>query len=308
MSREAAPIHLKLPATSANLGPGFDALGLALDFALHVEADVATNTTITATGRNTDTIQRLDDSLLLATYRDILTQRGITAPELTLTLHNDIPLGMGCGSSAAALVAGVALAAHFGHLHWSPHDILTEASRREGHPDNVAACVLGGLTASAMQLAPDGTATVQAATLPIPTAWPILVALPQSSLSTHTARALLPDHYTKPDAIANVQAVALLTTAFATGRSDLLRTAMADRMHQPYRAAACPLLPALLPLAGTPGILGVALSGAGPSVLLVLDTEASLDHADQQVHSRATHAGLAITLLRTSIAPAATLS
>lgn len=299
-------VRLRLPATSANLGPGFDALGLAFDFALQVEATIADATTIYATGRNVDVIERQDDSLLLATYRDVLSEQHRTAPHLALSLHNDIPLGMGCGSSAAALVAGVALANHFGELGWSRDAILTEASRREGHPDNVAACVLGGLTASAMQTEA-GTVTVQAATVPIHTAWPILVAMPQSSLSTKTARALLPESYSKTDTIANVQAVALLTAAFATGRGDLLRYAMQDRMHQPYRSAACPLLPALLPLAGTDGILGVALSGAGPSVLLALDTTADPESIQHRVQSRATDAGLPIEIVSTTIGAAALL-
>ena len=103
-------VTLRLPATSANLGPGFDALGLAMDFALHVDAVEATETTIRATGRNVETVERMDDSLVLETYRSVLRERGVRAPELQLTLRNEIPLGMGCGSSAAALVAGVALA------------------------------------------------------------------------------------------------------------------------------------------------------------------------------------------------------
>lgn len=300
-------LRLRLPATSANLGPGFDALGLALDFALHIEATPADVTTIHATGRNVDVIQRLNDSLLLATYQDVLAEQHRAAPHLALKLHNDIPLGMGCGSSAAALVAGVALANHFGELGWSRDAILTEASRREGHPDNVAACVLGGLTASAMQIHVEGGVTVQAATIPIHTAWPILVAMPQSSLSTKTARALLPEFYSKSDTIANVQAVAMLTAAFATGRGDLLRHAMQDRMHQPYRSVACPLLPALLPLAGTEGILGIALSGAGPSVLLVLDIGADRESIQQRVKARASDAGLPIETVLTTIGSVASL-
>jgi homoserine kinase len=101
--------------------------------------------------------------------------------------------------------------------------------------------------------------------------WNLLLALPPASLSTSKARALLPDHYTREDTVANIQATALLVSAFALRRGDLLSAAMKDRVHQPYRMEACPLLARLLPLAGTPGILGVALSGAGPSVLLIVE-------------------------------------
>ncbi len=303
----AAPVRLRLPATSANLGPGFDALGLALGFALHLQASPAETTTIRASGRNNDVISRLEDSLILDTYRDVLATQGQVAPQLALTLQNDIPLGMGCGSSAAALVAGVSLAVHFGRLQWSRHQILAEASRREGHPDNVAACVLGGLAASAMHTSVTGEAAVRAVSLPPHTLWKILLAIPASSLSTKTARALLPDTYSRADVTANLQAVALLTAAFTAGRGDLLAAAMADRIHQPFRSPVCPLLPALLPLAGNNGILGVALSGAGPSVLLILDQDADTHDVQHRVKTQAKVAQQTIQCLLTTIGPAADL-
>jgi homoserine kinase len=163
------------------------------------------------------------------------------------------------------------LANHFGELGMSRDEVMTEASRREGHPDNVAACVLGGLTASAMS-AGKVTAVSFGAELP----WRLVLALPPASLATSAARALLPDHYSRADAVANVQATALLVAAFALGRRDLLLAGTQDRMHQPYRAAACPLLDRLLPLAGTNGIVSVTLSGAGPSVLLLLEENAKI--------------------------------
>jgi len=260
-------LKLRLPATSANLGPGFDALGLAMDFALEIEARESERFSITSTGRNTAQTGDVDDSLVLETYRSVLDGQGIDAIPLHLDLHNEIPLGMGCGSSAAAIVAGVMLASHFGGLGWSKHKVLTEASFREGHPDNVAACVLGGLTVSLMT----AEGEVDALSIKPPVDWPLLVVMPDSSLSTKKARAMLPESYSKADTIANVQRVAMLTAAFAEGRSDLLARAMEDRMHQPYRSPACPLLPLLLPVAGGDGVLGVALSGAGPSVLLIVE-------------------------------------
>ncbi len=105
--------------------------------------------------------------------------------------------------------------------------------------------------------------------------WSLLVALPSASLATEKARALLPPTYSRADAVANIQSTALLVAAFALDRGDLLRTAMQDRIHQPYRMEACPLLPRLLPLTGHPGVLGVALSGAGPSVLIIAESDAA---------------------------------
>jgi homoserine kinase len=264
-----APLHLRLPATSANLGPGFDALGLAMALHLTIDARIADSAAfhIDATGRDAAACSAVENNLILTTYVDILANLGKLSPRLHLQLKNEIPLGMGCGSSAAALLAGVMLANHFGQLGWTPQQILAEACRREGHPDNVAACFHGGMTVSAMK---DGS--VKTATYTDHLNWNISLALPSASLSTSKARALLPDRYSREDTVANIQATSLLVSAFALRRSDLLASAMQDRIHQPYRMEACPLLARLLPLSGTPGILGVALSGAGPSVLLFTDS------------------------------------
>ncbi len=273
------PFHVRLPATSANLGPGFDTLGLAMALYLTIDATPAEEFHIAATGRNAEECARLEDNLILTTYMDVLANAGILAPHVHLKLHNEIPLGMGCGSSAAALLVGILMANHFGSLAWTDQQILEEACRREGHPDNVTACYLGGMTASA--ITDEGLVT---ATFGHDLKWNLLLALPTASLSTKKARALLPAHYSREDAVANIQSTALLVAAFAQNRPDLLRTAMRDRLHQPYRAKACTLLPLLLPLAKLPEVLGVALSGAGPGVLLIVADPSPLkldDHIRQ---------------------------
>jgi homoserine kinase len=263
-------IFLKLPATSANLGPGFDALGLAMSFYLTIDAAIASDGqfAIEATGRDAELCGRLDGNLILDTYTSVVRNAGKIPVALHLRLHNEIPLGMGCGSSAAALLAGVLLANHFGDLGMTGHRAMEEACRREGHPDNVAACWLGGMTTSASKLPGSGSEFV-AASFAAPREWGLMLAIPGAGLATTKARALLPESYSKADAVLNVQHATLMVAAFALGRGDLLRTAMADRMHQPYRMEACPLLPLLLPLAGTSGVLSVSLSGAGPSVLVI---------------------------------------
>jgi homoserine kinase len=268
---ERRGMHLKLPATSANLGPGFDALGLAMSFYLTIDAARAPdgNFAIEATGRSADLCGKIEDNLILDTYRDVI-ERAEGAPSpLHLVLHNEIPLGMGCGSSAAALLAGVLLANHFGALGLTGYEAMEEACRREGHPDNVAACWLGGMTASAMT----AEGRVLAASCGEECKWELMLAVPSVGLATKKARTLLPETYSKADAVLNVQHTALLVAAFAQQRGDLLRIAMQDRMHQPYRSEACPLLPLLSPLVESPGVLGVALSGAGPSVLIVFERE-----------------------------------
>jgi homoserine kinase len=274
----ARGLRITLPATSANLGPGFDAVGLALSMHLTVEAHPATAFAIRATGRDAALCAALENNLILDTYRDVLTSAGGASVPLHLTLHNEIPLGMGCGSSAAALLAGIALADHFGGLKLTDAAIVAEASRREGHPDNVAACWYGGFTVSA-----DDKGTIACATFSGDPAWEMLLAVPSASLATSKARALLPENYSRADAVFNVQRSSLLVAAFAERRLDLLATAMQDRMHQPYRTDACPLLKALLPLAAEPEVAGVALSGAGPSVLLFLAPETTILAAETRL-------------------------
>jgi homoserine kinase len=278
IKRSAGGLRLRLPATSANLGPGFDAVAVALDFSLELEAEPADEFSIAATGRNADRCGRLDDNLVLETYKTILTNNGRAIVPLAIRMRNGIPLAMGCGSSAAGRLAAIALAVHFGQLDWGTDRILYEAFLLEGHPDNAAACWLGGFVAAACS-----GETVHVAKVTPPAEWRVIVALPADPLPTSKARAVLPASYPLADVVVNIQSVSMLGLAFAQGRGDLLRIAMSDRIHQPYRAPICSLLPLLLPLVGGHGILGAALSGAGPAVFVVVDGEESLELASAAI-------------------------
>jgi homoserine kinase len=134
--------RLRLPATSANLGAAFDTAAVALALFLTVDAEKAEEFSIEATGRNAQQCSRMEDNLVLETYRNLLTREGRPVQPLAIRMENQIPLGMGCGSSAAGLLAATALAVHFGELNWNSDRILAEACALEGHPDNVAACWL----------------------------------------------------------------------------------------------------------------------------------------------------------------------
>jgi homoserine kinase len=259
---------LRLPASSANLGPGFDTLALSLKLYLEIEAEPAKEFTIDASGRDAAVCAAIDNNLLLDTYRSLLSAHHKPVVPVRLQMKNGIPLGMGCGSSAAVRLAAVALASHFGGLGWNRERILAEACRLEGHPDNAAACWLGGFVASAMN-----RDQVQAVSFAPPPEWRALIVMPREALATTASRAVLPAAWPRSDVVANLQRVALLTAAFARGEPGLLANAMRDWLHQPYRAEVCPLLKKLEPLAGHSGVAGVALSGAGPAVLLVAVSE-----------------------------------
>ena len=250
-SRAISPLDLVLPATSANLGPAFDAAALAFAMFLKVQALAAGEFSITASGRDREICSRLENHLVLTTYREVLQEAGKEVPPLALKIDNQIPIGKGYGSSAAARLAGIALAVHFGKLRWTDSRIVGEASRREHHPDNAAACWMGGLAVARMS----GESEAQVASVIPKGKWPLLLAIPDEALPTEEARRVLPLQYSRADAVTNVQNSMLLLAAFVQGRRDLLASALDDRMHRPYRAALCPLLPALQKSAvDTPGI------------------------------------------------------
>jgi len=289
---------ISLPATSANLGPAFDAAALALDLALRVRATKAKKFSITASGHDLDVCGRVDGHLVLTTYNEILKAEHRPASALALTIHNGFPIGKGFGSSAAARLAGIALAVHFGRLRWTSARIIGEASQREHHPDNAAACWMGGVTVARMM----GEAEALVARFVPKGKWPLMLAIPDEALATEKARSVLPKEYSRADAVANIQNSMLLLAALFQGDRKLLATSLEDRIHQPYRADLCPLLPALQNFRFGDGVLGVALSGAGPSVLLFLDPEVPAEKAQTKVVARLKDRGLRAKLVLTSIA------
>jgi homoserine kinase len=274
-----------LPATSANLGPAFDAAALAFDFGLRVEAKPAVEFSIEAHGRNAEQCGKMPGNLIVDTYTRLLEREVKHVIPLAIRLDNEIPLGMGCGSSAAAVLASVAMAVFFGGLDWDGERIVSEASACEGHPDNVAACWHGGVVLARTPTVVRNDIVPHISVLPIPVAveWPLLVAIPENPLATSEARRVLPRLYSRVDLIHNVQSAMLLVLAFSQGRGEWLAEALSDRVHHPYRAQMCPLLPALTVLSGSDGVNGVALSGAGPSVLLFLQEDVDRDEVSARV-------------------------
>lgn len=290
--------NLTLPATSANLGPAFDTAALALNLSLRIRAARAKEFAIAAKGRDQEICGQLENHLILTTYREVLHAEVKPVVPLSLEIKNDFPIGKGCGSSAAARLAGVALAVHFGNLRWNSTRIIGEAARRERHSDNAAACWMGGVTVSKMLA--DGEAQVSRF---LPKGkWPLLLAIPDESLSTEKAREVLPRHYSRHDVVSNIQNSMLLLAALFQGDRQLLSSALNDRIHQPYRAPLCPLLPAMQDFPKKKGVLGEVLSGAGPTVLMFLDADIPAEKTVARVANHLKQKGMKAELVLTSIA------
>lgn len=255
--------EVRVPATSANLGPGFDALGMALSIYLECRFRPSERLAIRPAGRDASMISAGEDNLIWQTALMVAEHSGRPMPAVELAIENDIPVGKGLGSSAAALVAGVVIADEVLGLGWDRHRILDEAARIEGHPDNVSAAVLGSIVASAI----DSGGVTRAVRMQLPARYGVAVIVPDFILPTTKARAVLPQAYSRADAVFNIQRSALLIAAMLTQTTDAFHEALMDRLHQPYRAPLVPGLARMLELRAE-GLLGCALSGAGPSVLV----------------------------------------
>ncbi len=259
--------EVRVPASSANLGPGFDTLGLALAIYLTCRFQRAPVTRVQVSGRDVDAIPLDGENLILRTAGQVAATQGADLPPVDLAIDNQIPVGKGLGSSAAALVAGVVLADRVLGLGWDEHRLLDEAARIEGHPDNVSAAVLGSVTTAA--IGDDGV--TRAVRLEVPRAFSVAVVCPDYGLATPSMRAALPSDYSREDTVFNIQRATLLVAALLKGDRNAFPVAFEDRLHQPYRASHVPGLPEILKLR-VPGLLGCALSGAGPAILVFYET------------------------------------
>jgi homoserine kinase len=263
-------VSVRIPATSANLGPGFDALGLALTLYNEVEAAAAEGVSVQIEGEGADELPRDERNVVARGVRMAFAEAGRPFRGCALKCVNRIPTARGLGSSAAAWVGGlVAGNALLGSPLPRPA-LLRLAARAEGHPDNVAAALLGGLTVSCG--ADDGAVAIA---LPVPGALQWIALVPEVASSTAEARAVLPPSVPRADAVFNVQRVALLLAALQAGRIDPLATAMDDRLHQPYRERLFPWMPRVAAAARAAGARACVLSGAGPSLLAVATDEAA---------------------------------
>ncbi len=270
-------VTIEVPASIANLGPGYDALAVAVQLYLRVTVRRVIEA---APGTVTSNLGLGGDDYVCRSVSALAAREAVELPGLELDISSDIPMQAGLGSSAAAIVAGLLLYDRV--VGPARRDLLAEATALEGHPDNVAASLLGGLTVACES----GPGRVVA----LSSAWPdevrFVAATPDARLKTSEARDVLPAEISRADAVFNLQRVALLLQAIRTGRTELLREALADRWHQPYRVALVPGLSEALALTH-PDLLGVCLSGSGPTIVaLCVGETGGVERALTGIYSR----------------------
>jgi homoserine kinase len=260
---------VRVPASTSNLGAGFDSFSLALQLYLTVKASVVPQGTarcrVTSSGEGSTSglLSPTEENLIFRAMSFAAEREGWMLPPVQLEVHNELPLGRGLGSSAAAIIAGLTLSSLICDEKLSPETVLRYAFEMEGHADNVAAAYHGGWVVSCVK--PDGTV------LAVKRHWPqdlrVVVVSPDALLKTTETRSALPNTVERSDAVHNLQRVALFGAAVEGGAYDLLWDAMQDRMHQPYRQTLVPGLAEALATKPRPGLVGVALRGSGPSVM-----------------------------------------
>jgi homoserine kinase len=262
-------IIVRVPATAANLGPGFDCLGLALQWWNTIVVEDSTRPLDVQLRGESEGLAADASNLTIGAMRAVFRQARLVFPHLRVTMWNRIPLGRGLGSSAAAIVGGVVAANTLAQNKFTREHLLALATELEGHPDNVAPALLGGLVI----VVTDGKKIVTAQVRP-PRRWRAVLFVPEQALSTKFARKILPRRIPRADAIFNIGRAALLVHAFASGTGESLDLATRDRLHQPYRARLVPGMNELLDAARDAGAHGAALSGAGPSLIAFAEQDA----------------------------------
>lgn len=265
-------IKVQVPATAANLGPGFDCLGMALELYNTVEfSTIPEGLVVETEGEGTGELPRDENNLVYRAARLVFERAGFQPSGLRIRLVNGVPTGRGLGSSAAAIIGGIMAADAMAGTALSRREILHLACSLEGHPDNIAPALLGGLV---IYTAQDGD--INWLKIDLPNNLKAVVAVPDFASNTRETRESLPHLVTMRDAVFNIGRTALLVAALQQGDLTMLGTAMDDRLHQPYRSGTIPGFKKVISAARLAGARGVALSGAGPSVIALADQNFTL--------------------------------
>ncbi|MFC1728831.1 homoserine kinase [candidate division KSB1 bacterium] len=261
-------IEIRIPASTGNLGSGFDVFGLAVRLYLKVRVGLRKDkkTVITFSGEGSNSISR-KQNLVYSTIKTFLRSKNADAPGFTLDIRNSIPVKRGLGSSGTARLAGIIAADYLGKLELTKKEILSEAIRLEGPPDNINSSYVGGLTASLIL----ENGITEYRKYPFPGDLTLVFAVPEFTLTTAAGRKVLPEKYPLKDTIYNLQRVSLFFEAVRGRDYELLSHLLQDRLHQDYRAGLIPGLKEILSLSPGDGLIGTCLSGSGPTACALAD-------------------------------------
>jgi homoserine kinase len=257
--------RIRVPSSTSNLGPGFDSQGIALRFYLTIDVEPSedSSTTFTFAGEGAGELNSAAENNLIYSAMKFVAQReGVALKPGRLQVTNEIPLARGLGSSAAAIIAGFSAFEVLTGVTLSQEKLLAYATEMEHHSDNVAAALLGSFVVSCVT----ETGKVFASRVTWQDEVRAIVVIPNFKVRTEDSRRVVPTAVSREDAVFNIQRAALFVAALAERQYDLIREAMRDRLHQPYRAPLVPGLEEILKLENVNGLLGVALSGSGPTV------------------------------------------
>lgn len=289
----------KIPASTTNLGPGFDVLGIGLSlYSRVILEEKASGTKIICLGEDSEKIPATSDNIAYQAVMKIFDHFDYQPPGFQLTIDNGIPAIRGLGGSGTAILGGLLTAnsichQRFGIESLSCSEILSFATEFEGHPDNVAASLLGGVVVSAMEHSnKDNLPSIRSIKLLPPSDLRLIVAIPDFTLPTQKARSVLPDSVNFSDAVFNIGRSSLLVAALVTDNLDLLATAMQDRLHQPYRAKLIPGFNEVFEAAMSAGALSVSLSGAGPTMIAYAHSSSNTKKISERMTSAFKNNGL----------------
>ncbi len=261
-------IRIQVPATSANLGSGFDSLGIALT--LYNQVWMEESDTVDITSRDEIVIPTDESNLIYWAAGRVYEQCGRKLPGLRIIQENNIPMARGLGSSSACIVAGILGANRILGGPLSRQDLINLAAEIEGHPDNTTPAIEGGLAASAIE-----AGRVYSVSVPVSEKIRFVLFIPPFELKTEKARSVLPQQYSRSDAVYNLSRSALMAASLFSGKLENLRVAVQDKIHQPYRAGLIENLDSVFRLSYELGSLGTYVSGAGPTIISMIDADAT---------------------------------
>jgi homoserine kinase len=286
-------VKVKVPASTANLGPGFDTIGMAFQLYTTITLEVADTTVVRLHGPNLSGLPTDKSNLIYQIAARVFEKAGLAVPEIIIDVTSDIPLTRGLGSSASAIVGALVAANELAGKPFTTDELYYMATEEEGHPDNVGASFFGGVIVALMEK--DHVPYVR---FPVPEHLEAIAVIPEFMLSTEKARDVLPSMYSRQDVVYTASHTGVLVGALATGNLSLLRTAMKDVFHQPYRVPLVPGLDTILAEAHGYGAVGAALSGAGPTIIALVDKRKPTDALQAFMVGTLAEYGIGCTIMR----------